>query len=457
MWLINTKTYKLKQFNGSRIPPYAILSHTWVEDEEVSFEEWRSGRSATSKPGYVKIANTCRLAAKHHNLEWAWVDTCCINSDSTRELDEAIRSMYHWYERAAICFAHLADLHPSRRDLLAAELPRCRWFRRGWTLQELLAPATVRFYDASWTCVGTKTELVDVLVRASGIPAAVLTREMPLRDIGRDEKFSWAKRRTTTRVEDAAYCLLGIFDVDMTPRYGEEGRAMKRLKKKIRKKEEESEREEDSQPAQVEYEEGYRRGEAATSWDPNEPAQQYPYGRGQEYGYDDESYPNARSEMSRRSDAVYEPQVSRNEAYGTNYPQQPGQNISTVNFFYPEPRHGYNYAQPYQPPQPSNTGFIQLARRQSEPRPSDDLIYSARPMNQPYDSSQYYQPSSAGQASYPNPGQDPRLSYGQEAAQYNQEPEQTQYRSERTYSQLPVRPRRQGDRRPNERNPNPRW
>jgi hypothetical protein len=228
MRLINTSTGRFEEFIGRNIPKYAILSHTW-EEEEVSFKD-TSDPSCKSKKGYSKIAMTCRLAAEA-GLGYAWVDTCCIDKSSSAELTEAINSMFQWYGRAAICYVYFSDMVPSAS--LETGLQGCRWFTRGWTLQELIAPKKIDFFDQSWSYRGNKLELIDDLARITGINIEVLQHTKPLSTVAVAQKMSWAAHRQTTRIEDAAYCLLGIFDVNMAMLYGEEEKAFRRLQEEI--------------------------------------------------------------------------------------------------------------------------------------------------------------------------------------------------------------------------------
>ncbi|XWW92113.1 hypothetical protein V2A60_000035 [Cordyceps javanica] len=242
MRLINTTTGQLEEFIGGRVPPYAALSHTWG-DSEVTFQEW-SCQSAAPGTGRDKIAATCSLAARD-GLGYAWADTCCIDKTSSAELGEAINSMYAWYAGSAACYVYLEDLDPADADAdadavaagdftrLEAELPRCRWFTRGWTLQELIAPAHVVFFDRTWTARADKATIVDLLARITGVGRGVLSHAEPLAARPAAEKMSWAARRRTTRVEDAAYCLLGIFGIHMPLVYGEQERAFRRLQEEI--------------------------------------------------------------------------------------------------------------------------------------------------------------------------------------------------------------------------------
>jgi len=146
MRLLCTKNVpELKEFIGdtSSIPRYAILSHTW-EDEEVSLQQMNDPATCAQKKGFRKIQHTCALAAQN-GFDYAWVDTCCVDKRASAELSEAINSMFRWYQNATVCYVFLADLEPGAD--LDASLPGCRWFTRGWTLQELIAPREVLFYD----------------------------------------------------------------------------------------------------------------------------------------------------------------------------------------------------------------------------------------------------------------------------------------------------------------------
>jgi len=169
--------------------------------------------------------------ADEAGIPYAWVDTCCIDKSSSAELTEAINSMYRWYQRSAICYAYLSDLSPSAS--LDTALSSCRWFTRGWTLQELIAPSEMRFFDLSWVDRGSKECLCDELSRITGIDAKVLRHELPLSSIAVAQRMAWAAKRETTRIEDRSYSLLGIFSVHMPMIYGEEERAFRRLQEEI--------------------------------------------------------------------------------------------------------------------------------------------------------------------------------------------------------------------------------
>ncbi|KAI1737707.1 HET domain-containing protein [Xylaria scruposa] len=241
MWLIDVYSMKLEEFTPPHLPTYAILTHTW-EQEEVTFREFRDLKEAEKKAGFVKIQKTCELAAAK-NIPWVWVDTCCIDKSSSAELSEAINSMFEWYKLSTVCFAYLSDLDVRRSPTLWRDERNhdvCRWFRRGWTLQELLAPAKLEFYDREWNFKGLKTDafVMQQLFEMTGIRSQeAFENSNALRKIAIGERMSWASERETTRVEDLAYCLLGIFQedhiVNMPLLYGEGTRAFQRLQEEI--------------------------------------------------------------------------------------------------------------------------------------------------------------------------------------------------------------------------------
>jgi hypothetical protein len=225
MRLLNTKELGLEEFAGDSIPLYAILSHRWG-NEEITLKDI-ANIGAGYGAGYRKIRRACATAAKH-GLQYIWVDTCCIDKTSSAELSEAINSMYRWYQESVVCYAYLADV-PSGAD------PEClesEWFNRGWTLQELIAPPTVIFFDQSWHEIGTKSTLRSVISRITGIPVTVL-ESGDVESASVAQRMSWASKRETTRVEDRAYSLMGLFGVNMPMLYGEGERAFIRLQEEI--------------------------------------------------------------------------------------------------------------------------------------------------------------------------------------------------------------------------------
>ncbi|KAH8900806.1 HET-domain-containing protein [Thozetella sp. PMI_491] len=239
MRLLDTRTIQLTEFPPNQIPPYAVLSHTW-DDEEVSLQDVLD-EGASEKRGYVKVAHSCAQALRD-GYNYIWIDTCCIDKSSSAELSEAINSMFVWYNRARICYAYLADVLVPESDVPragteeGADLVRGLWFTRGWTLQELLAPERVRFYSAEWHFLGDRKSLAERISHITGIHVAFL-EGLPLRAASIAEKMSWAADRKTTREEDIAYSLLGIFDVHMPLLYGEGGlNAFFRLQEELLRK-----------------------------------------------------------------------------------------------------------------------------------------------------------------------------------------------------------------------------
>ena len=224
---------------GGDIPHYAILSHTWRADtEEVSFKDMIDG-TGKRKTGYDKI-RFCGEQAGRDGLEYFWIDTCCIDKSSSAELHEAINSMFRWYRDAAKCYVYLADVSLDT-DIKSSQLPwelslrKSRWFTRGWTLQELVAPTIVEFFSEEGEQLGNKKSLERHIHEVTGIPIKAL-RGSPLSDFSVRERMLWAEKRETTREEDKAYSLLGIFDVYMPLIYGE-GRenAFRRLREEMDK------------------------------------------------------------------------------------------------------------------------------------------------------------------------------------------------------------------------------
>jgi hypothetical protein len=252
MWLLDTTTLKLKEFIGRSIPSYVILSHTWgLTEDEVSFSDMRKHRDiAETKIGFSKIKNCC-LKAVQDGLQYAWVDSCCIDKRSSAELSEAINSMYKYYAESTVCYAYLADVPSSTEGQTATvsdqDFTNSRWFTRGWTLQELLAPSIVCFFASDWTFIAAKQSIrgsdsmktetklfLEQLAVITKIPKDVLEDPKAVHNYSSAQKMSWASWRQTTRVEDTAYSLMGLCDIHMLILYGEgETKAFHRLQLEI--------------------------------------------------------------------------------------------------------------------------------------------------------------------------------------------------------------------------------
>ncbi|KDR66607.1 hypothetical protein GALMADRAFT_162002 [Galerina marginata CBS 339.88] len=234
MRLLNVNNIEVEEFLDKRYyPSYAILSHTWGQGE-VSLQDL-SKPDVTSMAGYHKIEECCKVA-KQDGFKYVWIDTCCIDKTSSTELSEAINSMHKWYEHSTVCYVYLFDMPPNDNPSAeGSKFSGCRWFTRGWTLQELLAPNSVVFYNRDWVDIGTKDSLSEKLSMVTSIPCKVLQSEQPLDAICIAQRMSWAAQRETTRVEDAAYSLMGVFNVNMPILYGEGSKAFIRLQLEIMK------------------------------------------------------------------------------------------------------------------------------------------------------------------------------------------------------------------------------
>jgi hypothetical protein len=228
---------KIRLERDANVSDYAILSHRCGNPEdEVSFEDMLNG-CQEGKKGYKKLASCCKQARKD-GLHRVWIDTCCINKASSAELSEAIASMFTYYERSKLCYAFLDDVlieSSTKENLRSSSFSRSAWFTRGWTLQELIAPPHVKFFDGSWSFLGYKTDesLSPVIESVTGIDSIVLNIPATIQLVSISKKMSWAARRTTTRIEDMAYYLMGIFGVYMSPLYGEGHHAFIRLQEGI--------------------------------------------------------------------------------------------------------------------------------------------------------------------------------------------------------------------------------
>jgi hypothetical protein len=220
--------------------PYAILSHTWGDDdEEANFEDLTKG-SGKTKAGYRKI-QFCGEQAARDGLRYCWVDTCCIDKSNNTELSEAINSMFRWYRNAAKCYVYLSDVRTNDHDQIdpfswQLAFRKSRWFTRGWTLQELIAPLSVEFFCSNGNRLGDKKSLQRQLHEITGIAVPAL-QGITLSTFSVKDRMSWAENRKTKREEDKAYSLLGIFDIHMPLIYGEGAKnAFSRLQEELDKR-----------------------------------------------------------------------------------------------------------------------------------------------------------------------------------------------------------------------------
>jgi hypothetical protein len=271
MRLLNTRTHRLEYVLSSNIPEYAILSHRWGDiNDEAHFSDISDDSIALPETkGFQKLVSSCKQASKD-GYKYIWIDTCCIDKSSSAELSEAINSMFKWYRQARICYAYLEDVRKAQ-DWKETErqIRKSKWFTRGWTLQELIAPPEVLFFDDAWTRLGKRNHKGSqvMLTEVTGVSGSILCRndlaactiedqpqmhslrdgkcikcckpdELPelLNDFSVAQRMSWSATRETTRLEDQAYCLLGLFDVNMPLLYGEGKKAFLRLQEEIIKK-----------------------------------------------------------------------------------------------------------------------------------------------------------------------------------------------------------------------------
>ena len=224
------------------IPPYAILSHTWgLDTEEVTFEDMTNGTGEV-KHGYEKI-RFCGEHARKDGLQYFWIDTCCIDKKNDAELSRSINSMFRWYRNAAQCYVYLSDVSSPHIDIndeynarpWESDFRKSKWFTRGWTLQELLAPASVEFFSQERKRLGDKSSLRQQIFQITNVPLSALQGD-PLSQFSVEERLRWMEHRQTKLQEDKVYALLGIFDVYILPIYGEGmASAFKRLHEEIDK------------------------------------------------------------------------------------------------------------------------------------------------------------------------------------------------------------------------------
>ncbi|KAH7349796.1 heterokaryon incompatibility protein-domain-containing protein [Plectosphaerella cucumerina] len=257
MRCLNTTTFEIREADQAwfKHHGYAILSHRWQQSEVLFDQATRcandlrrtTGRHANA--GMDKILGAC-ITARQLSIEWMWIDSCCINKTYSAELLEALNSMFNWYKDAVVCITFLGDVISRGPTSASPDSPAVFhdertgkpsvWFTRGWTLQELLAPTKMYFYDANWRFFGSRTQLAVALARITGIARPYLTGERHFRDACIATKMSWMAGRTTTREEDMAYSMAGIFNVSLDAQYGEGRNAFMRLQRALLAKNDES-------------------------------------------------------------------------------------------------------------------------------------------------------------------------------------------------------------------------
>ncbi|KFY07757.1 hypothetical protein V492_06857 [Pseudogymnoascus sp. VKM F-4246] len=238
MRLLNATTYEFREFQHRPTrPKYAILSHRWFP-QEITFAtiepvELQDENRIT--PQLSKIRNTC-LRAREDKLEWVWIDSCCINKESSEEVTRSINAMFKWYQEAAVCYTYLSDVTVGKtRVFKRADSEDSEWFERGWTLQELIAPRTMKFFDANWVPIGTRAQLAAEIQHITGIEARFLDGSEQFRSASIATRLSWQSRRKTTEEEDIAYSLVGIMGVSLVPIYGEGRQAFLKLQQELLK------------------------------------------------------------------------------------------------------------------------------------------------------------------------------------------------------------------------------
>ncbi|PMD30292.1 HET-domain-containing protein [Hyaloscypha variabilis F] len=246
MRLLLSTTLEFRDFPNHESVPYAILSHTWAEDEVLfpdidGFNATTIPQQVKEKLGFKKI-EACCAQARRDEFDYVWIDTCCIDKRSSAELSEAINSMYCWYRDCTVCYAYLADVpNNASQEVQERKFRESRWFTRGWTLQELIGPLTLEFYGDQWhalgqsASLGTKLSLQSEISHITKIPEDVFLSSKIKVHYCIAQQMSWAAGRSTARIEDGAYCLLGLFNINMPLLYGEGHRAFIRLQEEIMK------------------------------------------------------------------------------------------------------------------------------------------------------------------------------------------------------------------------------
>lgn len=219
--------------------PYVIISHVWrkkevIYEDMVQFNKLEASKSWEKPESAAKIVGACKTVLRYYNkkVEHLWLDTVCIDKKDPTELSMSINSMYRWYKEAEVCFAYLDD-YPTMEVPIFTQ---SKWFTRGWTLQELVAPRKVIFFDKDWKEIGDKLSLQTSLTRQTKIGGKYLLHLHDVSHASVSQRMSWFSGRITTVSEDTAYSLLGLFGVNMPLLYGEgKERAFRRLQEEIMK------------------------------------------------------------------------------------------------------------------------------------------------------------------------------------------------------------------------------
>ncbi|KIO10640.1 hypothetical protein M404DRAFT_128934, partial [Pisolithus tinctorius Marx 270] len=219
---------------------YVMFSHVWQGNEpsfqDINDVESKSVWNLPDTPLNEKLRNFCKEVRRlGHN--WAWSDTCCIDKSTSSTLNQSLTSMYKWYANSVATLVFLAGVaHPSK----SGDLARSIWMTRAWTLQELLSPNVIFFYDSEWKPYLGDTgsnhkespDIMQELADATEIPRGTIVTFSPA-DLGVHEKLRLASMRSATVEEDVAYSLIGIFKSDIRPQYGEGTDALGHLLEEI--------------------------------------------------------------------------------------------------------------------------------------------------------------------------------------------------------------------------------
>ncbi|CEJ93232.1 hypothetical protein VHEMI08840 [[Torrubiella] hemipterigena] len=224
MKLLQIQTSRIIEILPPNIPKYAILSHTWDVVTKLpppAAIQWAVDVQSKKYLALLpKIIEASRLALEQ-GIDYLWTDWLCIDSSSSASLEKAVNGALSLLQQCALCIVHLDDLEKDSFD--EEGLAQCRYWTRSWTLQELIIPQNVQFYDASWKLCGEKhdADVSTIVSTVTGIPVPVLVEPDALWDTALAVRMSWAARRTCRREEDIAYSLLALAGVTLQVRYGE--------------------------------------------------------------------------------------------------------------------------------------------------------------------------------------------------------------------------------------------